>query len=83
MANGLLCSPLVKSFILLLRSASYFQDEDRNLRNNFLPLTHNFDQVSEILQHLQNDGDKDSLVFVSAGPILLSGISLKSLLNKF
>lgn len=61
-ADGLSCSHLVKSLILLLCSASYFQDEVRNLRNNFLLLIHNFDQVSEILQHLWNGGDKDSLV---------------------
>jgi len=54
---------LVKSLLfLLLCSASYFQDEARNLRSNFLLLIHNFDQVSEILQHLQNTGNKDSLV---------------------
>lgn len=62
-ADGPSCSHLVKSLLLLLLcSASYFQDEVRNVRNNFLLLIHNFDQVSEILQHLQNTGDKGSLV---------------------
>lgn len=62
-ADGLSCSHLVKSLLLLLLcSTSYFQDEVRNVRNNFLLLIHNFDQVSEILQHLQNTSDKGSLV---------------------
>lgn len=45
-AGGLYHCHLVKSLILLLCSASYFQDGLRNLRNNFLLLIHNFDWVS-------------------------------------